>query len=577
MKSLGAFLLFLSVFGCNDFFNKKGSGDKGIIKTVDTDSGEDSGSTDKSDSFVKSVDDVYMIPVELSFFKKLPPDKKVEIYKQILKSDRTDGIKSNNINSESSVVFLIDQILKNSNGIRGEIIRKIRKYDTRLKIHGGLYNVFTGEKILPSFIPGEFGAATQIALSNGADINLDSVIDAGDDANNLQQLEFFINSIRPLIFDKNFKDKGDSDSNAGSDSDSDISDSDVNKEVPVKKYVENVHLNNSTLRDSAYIDNPDFAGFITTILENKNAIDDDVRTVGDRRSALSMFDNKTAKAVEIIDDQRHGTALAGRGNLLGMGLYFIDAEGMRCYPENINSAFITYSGQKIISDFYGDNVRADRALKRRVQVEFAYHFLKQTFGGGKDGTEKKDHDWLKNRLQKNFELIEHLRGDLTALYLAKNTTVASSGLIPDNDTLSAFYDEYVLSVVRLVASGSDVQNDRELMAKLVVLNYLMNAGVVDSVYKKPGKMTLEVKDYNQFYKEIKTLLAEVRKIRFTGSSQGADEIVQKYGHLQAGWSDTLQNRFKSSGYFAFFAAVYPPMTPVRKDGAIVDIEVSDQL
>jgi hypothetical protein len=213
-----------------------------------------------------------------------------------------------------------------------------------------------------------------------------------------------------------------------------------------------------------------------------------------------------------------------------------------------------------------------KRLSRRTQVQFAYHLLKHTFGFGDDGTENKPSGWLAERLGDNFSVINNLRADLTALFLASDTAVIESGLVPDDITRQVFFDEYILSVVQLIASGIDVERCAEWRSMLIVLNYMTEHKSVDVVYKKNAGLFVAVVNYRTFKDSVRELLASVRKIKFLGDKMGAQHLVEQYGSIPAGWRNALKKRFNALKISGEYAAVYPVMTPLRKkDGEITDI------
>lgn len=500
--------------------------------------------------------DIVSIPVRAQMFESLSAKEKSALYDHFRKKYRQRICPGSDL-KYCRVIHVLEQILANASGVSVNIRNKIRTYLTQLWLYGANVNPDSGVRVRPLFIPGELGAATQIALKNGAAIDLSEVADVPLEANNIEQLEALLAEIRPYIFgDRN----GDSDTD-GSDSSSDGdtgADADGNTDTdatrrqapPAKQgwlYFEDVHFK--------------------PILEQLSVLagycDNKVREVGGKKSTAAMQPPVPFIAGHLLDMPLNQSPMIQAGtdiSAFGSASMVRTADGtdrVHVLWLNVNEAFESAIGVRLAKQFSPSRAVSKNRMEHRQLVSVAYFALRDLVGFGADGTENKPSDWLSGRLGENNRVLEELRADLVALYLAYDPEVKSTGLIPDLQTRNALLDEYLISVLEQMAAGGDPGQMLGLRVRLMVLNYLLEAGVVVATAKSPGEYRISVPDYEAVRPAVIRLLGRVRSIRFFGDNGKATALIESLKNVPAGWKKGLQRKYGVAGLPKYVVYLFP--------------------
>ena len=453
------------------------------------------------------------------------------------------------------VSHILEQILLHPGGVSVDIRSKIKQYLKYLWLYGGNQHPDTGERIRPMFIPGELGAATQIALRNGADIDLSSVKNVALDANNIEQLEALLSDIRPYIFgdagegdsgDKNDLDtskntSADTPPGNGSNSNTDTT------EVPSARPT----VANENGADMLYFTDVNFAGILAKLDNLATYCDQKVREVGGTKSTAAMRPGIPFAVGYILDLPASRSPLVPvDSEALGLGIASMTADPVddrttRVLWLNIDEAFELAIGRRVSEAFSTSASDLKKRRERRHLVSVAYHALRNLVGYGADGTENKAEDWLSQRLGNNNTLFEELRADLAVLYLAFDVAVQHTGLIPDEATRNALLSEYLMSTVEQIGAGGNIDTNVGLKTRLIVLNFLIQSGAVAAKAVQPGEYEISVSDYNAIRTPVIQLLGRVRNIRFFGDNVKATQLVTDFGYIAPGWRDGMVRRFKA--------------------------------
>ncbi len=152
---------------------------------------------------IEKVGPIAVVPVEVRGFEKLSLSTKTQIYHHALAAMAGDGILTYQLCPMNLVIKrVLDGISEAGNKVPLPLRRKIEPYRKLFSIYHGNYDAIAGEKILPTFIPGELAAAAQIAVNAGIDLGVDDFQGAELGANQLERLEAFLAAMRPWIFDR---------------------------------------------------------------------------------------------------------------------------------------------------------------------------------------------------------------------------------------------------------------------------------------------------------------------------------------------------------------------------------------
>ncbi|MBN2529942.1 MAG: hypothetical protein JXR76_26365 [Deltaproteobacteria bacterium] len=497
------------------------------------------------------VGDFRILNVSAPMFESLDSKAKLALYNQY----RQMGAQSRCDKTRAQycrVRHILEQILLNSSGISLSIRDKIKAYLMQLWLFGDNIRPDSGERIRPRFIPGELGAATQIALKNGASIDLSSVKNAPLDANNIEQLEALLSEIRPFIFqdgapdsDSETKTAVKSDSSEKEKANSSPADRSDSHPTPLARQDDGESAGPRLL----YFEDPHFGKVLDKLNGLADYCDRKVREVGGMKSTAARQKSIPFVAAHILDIAGDRSPVFKlKSDILALGMSSHESRGaeeddVHVLWLNVNEAFESMAGSDIAKAFSPKRSIYQNRLERRQLVSVAYHALRDLVGFGADGTENKESDWLKKRLGENDLLIRELRADLAALYMSFDSEVRATGLIPDEKTGKALLDEYLLSVSEQIGAGASPDAYPALKVRLMVLNHLIAAGVVTVKAVAPGDYRIAIPDNTALRLPIIQLLGKVRSIRFFGDGPKASQLVSELGKIPAGWTRGMQNRF----------------------------------
>ena len=522
-------------------------------------SGGDSGSSDTSGDSKEISEfkgNIAAVPVAAQMFDSLSAKEKSDLYIRFRKKYRQRVCPGADL-KYCRVIHVLEQILANASGVSVNIRNKIKGYLTQLWLYGTNINPDSGARVRPLFIPGELGAATQIALKNGAAIDLSEVADVPLEANNIEQLEALLAEIRPYIFgDRNDGSDGDgSDSSSGSDSGADTDgqmDTDANR-----------HPAPPAKQGWLYFEDVNFSPILERLQVLAGYCDNRVREVGGKKSTAAMQPPVPFIAGHLLDMPLNQSPMIQTGtdiSALGSASMVPTADGtdrVHVLWLNVNEAFEKAIGVRLAKQFSPSRAVSKNRIEHRQLVSVAYYALRDLVGFGADGTENKPSDWLSGRLGENNRLLAELRADLAALYLAYDPEVKTTGLIPDLPTRNALVDEYLISVLEQMAAGGDPAEELGLRVRLMVLNYLLEVGVVVATVKSPGEYRIAVPDYEAVKPAVVQLLGRVRSIRFFGDNGKATALIASLKNAPAGWKKGLQRKYGAAGLPKYLVYLFP--------------------
>ncbi len=247
---------------------------------------------------------------------------------------------------------------------------------------------------------------------------------------------------------------------------------------------------------------------------------------------------------------------------------------------NIVEAFDQAGGTSIVDEFYYND-----EIKKRVQ-EYApladklhtdmHEVIGHASGQIEDGVAQ-PHETLKNYAS----ALEEGRADLVALYYLMDPKLVELGVMPSLDYGKASYDEYITKGLIIQSSrikfGNNIEESHMRNRQMVSL-WAYEKGKKDNVIEKivkDNKTYFVVNDYAKLRVLFGELLRELQRIKSQGDYKAGHDLIENYGVKldPALHKETLERygKLKIAPYAGF---IQPKLTPVMKDGKIVDVTIS---
>jgi hypothetical protein len=449
---------------------------------------------------------------------------------------------------------LLIEILINTKGISSSIKRKMHIYLSKLIINGGAIDCSTKQRIVPGFILGQLGAASFEVFSKGVSIDkitqMEKIIKSGD---NLEQLEELLAFVRPVLYGGEIDEKFDIDE-----------DKFQKDEKEVQESIECCGCK-SDFSKVVYFKIDQYDSLHEDLVKNTKNLDLIVREQGGRKSVEKAKPMPQILPVEALSVDSCKSKIFEKIQLLGMGPVWQDKEGRYLYWVNLADAVAKIIGDELV-ELFSHPESANRRKNRRRLVSYAFHTLSMNLGQGKDGTEHRSQDWLKNRLgEVEAQVFDKLRSDLAALFVCSSSQTKQDLEVLDSITRKAIIETYLGSTLELLAVGQTPETP-EMIARMVTLNYLVEHGAIDIQEEGKGPMIFPV-ELARVNPAIGELLKEVRGTRFFGDPSRAGQIMEKYNYVKKDWLDFLTKSFAVLNKPSVYVPVFPVFQSHKEDSA----------
>lgn len=108
--------------------------------------------------------------------------------------------------------------------------------------------------------------------------------------------------------------------------------------------------------------------------------------------------------------------------------------------------------------------------------------------------------------------------------------------------------------------------------------WALEKGKKDNVIErkvKGGKTYFVVNDYQKLRALFGALLKEVQRIKSQGDYEAGKRLVETYGvKVDTKLHDEVLARYKALDMPSYYGFIQPRLTPVEKDGKLVDVKIS---
>ncbi|MBL4657057.1 MAG: dihydrofolate reductase [Flavobacteriales bacterium] len=177
--------------------------------------------------------------------------------------------------------------------------------------------------------------------------------------------------------------------------------------------------------------------------------------------------------------------------------------------------------------------------------------------------------------------IEEARADLVALYYLLNPKLIEIGVMETLEVGKAEYDGYIRNgmmaqLVRLKL-GDQIE-EAHMRNRQLVAAWCFEKGAKDNVIEKvvkEGKTYFVVREYEKLQGLFGELLREIQRITSEGDFEAGKALVENYGvKVDAELHAEVLERFEKLNLAPYSGFINPILTPVMKDGEIVDVTVS---
>jgi dipeptidyl-peptidase-3 len=182
-------------------------------------------------------------------------------------------------------------------------------------------------------------------------------------------------------------------------------------------------------------------------------------------------------------------------------------------------------------------------------------------------------------IREYYSALEEARADLVALYFLRDPKLGELGLVDDVDEASRQgYEQYTrnggLVQLRRVKEGDQLEEDHMRNRQLVVRWIQAHDGGIEE-RERGGKHYLVVTDPDRWRAAAGRLLALVQRLKSTGDYEGTKALFDRFGiKFDPRLRDEVVARYEKLDVPSYVGFVMPRLTPVLRDGEIVDVAIS---
>jgi dipeptidyl-peptidase-3 len=183
---------------------------------------------------------------------------------------------------------------------------------------------------------------------------------------------------------------------------------------------------------------------------------------------------------------------------------------------------------------------------------------------------------------KNYSsALEEGRADLFALYYLMDPKMIELGLITSDEVAKAEYDSYIrnglMTQLVRIEEGKNIE-EAHMRNRSMIAHYVYEKGAGDNVIEmvsRNGKTYVKINDYTKLRSLFAELLAEIQRIKSEGDYEAGKALVENYGvRVDLVLHREVLARYRELHLAPYGGFVNPQLTPVEKNGKIVDITIS---
>ena len=177
--------------------------------------------------------------------------------------------------------------------------------------------------------------------------------------------------------------------------------------------------------------------------------------------------------------------------------------------------------------------------------------------------------------------LEEARADLFGLYYTADPKMVELGIMPSPDAYKAEYANYIrngLMVQFTRVEPGRPNTEAHMQNRKLIAEWCYEKGLSRNVIEKKvrdGKTYFVVNDYEALRGLFAELLAEIQRIKSEGDYEAGKALIETYAvHIDPDLHKEVLERYSKLGLKPYGGFVNPEITPVTKNGRIVDYQIT---
>jgi len=247
---------------------------------------------------------------------------------------------------------------------------------------------------------------------------------------------------------------------------------------------------------------------------------------------------------------------------------------------NIVEAYDASSTGGAIGEFAFDKAEEERAIQFGSLAGLLHTDMHEVIGHA-SGQILAGVGTPKETLKNYANALEEGRADLVALYYMLDPKLVNLGVMPSLEVGKAEYDSYIRNGMMLqlnrIEAGEQIE-EAHMRNRQMIAQWVFEKGRADNVIemvKKGDKTYFHITNYESLRNLFGELLREVQRVISTGDYAAGQALIENYGvKVDEKLLLEVKSRFSKLNAAPYKGFIQPKLTPVMKEGKMVDVTVS---
>lgn len=185
-----------------------------------------------------------------------------------------------------------------------------------------------------------------------------------------------------------------------------------------------------------------------------------------------------------------------------------------------------------------------------------------------------------NALKEFSSPLEEARADIFALYYMADSKMVELGILPNEEAYKAAYISYIRNGIFTqfvrIDLGKNV-TQAHMQGRKLIAEWCYEKGKAENVIEKrvrDNKTYFVINDYLKLRNLFGELLKELQRIKSEGDYAAGKNLIETYAvKIDQDLHKELKERYASLNLKAYGGFINPDITPVEKDGKVIDYKV----
>ena len=242
--------------------------------------------------------------------------------------------------------------------------------------------------------------------------------------------------------------------------------------------------------------------------------------------------------------------------------------------------------ERIVNEFYLPEYREHVLKYQHTVIRPLQVYLHEIVGHGSGQPDPNLEGTPRSTLGKSYSPLEECRADCVALYHLSDPKLVEVGAISANEQpvmVETGYVTYLQNwMLRFDRADGGIVREAHNKGSHAIMSYLVEGGGDPArdfgidVVEQDGDFFVRLREPGKVREGIAELLDKLQVMKSTGDGAGAAALFARFGsQVREDWRLNMTKRLERVGVPKVKAFVFPHLTPVLRDGHVVDVNMAN--